>query len=76
MPIYDFKCKDCGKPLSVQLGMNEKRPDTCPCGGELKRIFHSTPVHFGDGFPGEIIKKKDKYFQEYAKKKTGGQRQE
>ena len=68
MPIYDFRCGKCCREMSVQLGMNDPRPKRCLCGGPLLRIFHSAPVHFGPGFPGNDLKKREKYTRESLEK--------
>jgi len=65
MPIYDFRCEKCQMEHEYVLGMNEPRPQTCDfCGGKLHRIFQAAPVLFGPGFPGNDLKKRDKYTRE------------
>ncbi|HEY7993123.1 MAG TPA: FmdB family zinc ribbon protein [Candidatus Eremiobacteraceae bacterium] len=52
MPVYEYRCKSCGKTHEVQHGFNDKRPTECPsCGGELVRVFHPIGLVFkGSGF--------------------------
>lgn len=52
MPIYDYKCKDCGLELEVQHGMTEKGPDICPeCRGRLSKLVSRAGLQFrGSGF--------------------------
>ena len=44
MPYYDFKCTECGKEINVKLGMEEVKPDSCECGGSLKRDYKKVAV--------------------------------
>lgn len=52
MPIFNFKCKECGKEIEV-LVPQEEIPEVCPyCNGELIKIYRGS-VGFkfkGSGF--------------------------
>ena len=52
MPIYEYRCKDCGKTHELEHGFNDERPTSCPsCGGHLARVFHPVGLVFkGSGF--------------------------
>ena len=52
MPVYEYRCKSCGKTHEIEHGFHDERPTACPsCGGPLVRIFHPVGVHFkGSGF--------------------------
>lgn len=52
MPVYEYRCKVCGKTHEIAHGFNDKRPTECPsCGGELVRVFHPIGLVFkGSGF--------------------------
>src|SRR5690348_14076836 len=52
MPVYEYRCKSCGKTHEIEHGFNDKRPTLCPsCGGELVRVFHPIGLVFkGSGF--------------------------
>ena len=52
MPVYEYRCKQCGKTHEVEHGFNDPRPTSCPsCGGHLVRVFHPVGVVFkGSGF--------------------------
>lgn len=52
MPIYEYRCKACGKTHEIEHGFNDERPTRCPaCGGTLVRVFHPVGVVFkGSGF--------------------------
>ena len=52
MPVYEYRCKSCGKTHEIEHGFNDRRPTECPsCGGELVRVFHPIGVVFkGSGF--------------------------
>jgi putative FmdB family regulatory protein len=52
MPLYDYKCAQCGKIVEVRHGFNERHGEPCPaCGGSLARVFNPAPIVFkGSGF--------------------------
>jgi putative FmdB family regulatory protein len=52
MPVYEYRCKSCGKTHEIAQGFNDERPTKCPeCGGSLARVFHPIGVVFkGSGF--------------------------
>jgi putative FmdB family regulatory protein len=52
MPLYDYRCAQCGKITEVRHGFNDTHSDPCSsCGGELSRVFNPAPIVFkGSGF--------------------------
>jgi putative FmdB family regulatory protein len=52
MPLYDYKCTQCGKVTEVKHGFNESHADPCPaCGGKMARVFSAAPIVFkGSGY--------------------------
>jgi len=52
MPLYDYKCTQCGKITEVRHGFNESHAEPCPsCGGALQRVFSAAPIVFkGSGY--------------------------
>jgi len=46
MPIYDYKCRQCGQLCEVFLRSQDERPVKCPnCGGEsLERLVSAFSV--------------------------------
>jgi len=52
MPVYEYRCKSCGKTHEIEHGFHDERPTKCPsCGGVLVRVFHPIGVVFkGSGF--------------------------
>ena len=52
MPVYEYRCKECGKTHEIEHGFNDARPTSCPsCGGHLTRVFHPVGLVFkGSGF--------------------------
>ena len=52
MPLYDYKCAQCGKVTEVRHGFNDAFDSPCPaCGGALARVFNPAPIVFkGSGF--------------------------
>jgi putative FmdB family regulatory protein len=52
MPLYDYRCTQCGRTLEVRHGFNESYNEPCPaCNGALARVFNPAPIVFkGSGF--------------------------
>jgi putative FmdB family regulatory protein len=53
MPIYEYRCRDCGQSVEELQPMSATGPSgPCPdCGGELRRIYGRVGVVFsGWGF--------------------------
>ncbi|HEX8827001.1 MAG TPA: FmdB family zinc ribbon protein [Xanthobacteraceae bacterium] len=52
MPLYDYRCTQCGRVTEVRHGFNDSHDAPCPaCGAPLKRVFNAAPVLFkGSGF--------------------------
>jgi putative FmdB family regulatory protein len=52
MPLYEYRCADCGRHLEEIQKMGAGPPGPCPeCGGELKRVYGRVGVVFsGWGF--------------------------
>lgn len=52
MPLYDYKCTQCGKVTEVRHGFDEAWDSPCPaCGGTLARVFNPASIVFkGSGF--------------------------
>lgn len=52
MPVYEYRCKACGRTSEIEHGFHDERPTECPhCGGKLARVFHPVGVVFkGSGF--------------------------
>jgi putative FmdB family regulatory protein len=60
MPIYEYRCKKCGKQLEVLLRFSDKQPTRCrECGGRLEKLISSPAIQFkGEGW----------YITDYARK--------
>lgn len=60
MPLYEYKCEDCGEELEVIQKSSEPLKKKCPkCGGKLKKKLSAPAIQFkGSGF----------YITDYAKK--------
>ncbi|MBC7530609.1 MAG: zinc ribbon domain-containing protein [Oligoflexus sp.] len=44
MPIYEYRCKDCGKVSEFQMKMSDPNPDVCPtCGNPSLSKIMSLP---------------------------------
>jgi putative FmdB family regulatory protein len=52
MPVYAYKCRDCGTPLEVHQEFSDAPLTECPvCGGTLRKQYGSIGVTFnGSGF--------------------------
>jgi putative FmdB family regulatory protein len=52
MPIYDYRCRACGREVEEVQPMGSGPPGPCPaCGGQLRRVYGRVGVRFsGWGF--------------------------
>jgi len=52
MPVYDYRCTDCGLEVEVTHGIHETGPGTCAsCGGAMRKALTTPAVHFkGSGW--------------------------
>lgn len=52
MPIYEYRCTECGHQFEVQQKFSDDPLQTCPkCKGKLRKVFHPAGVIFkGSGF--------------------------
>lgn len=53
MPVYQYKCTDCGLEAEVVRGIRDSAPDPLcdKCNLKLKRVYSSIGVAFnGSGF--------------------------
>tara|TARA_B000000557_G_scaffold146505_1_gene118849 strand:+ start:205 stop:516 length:312 start_codon:yes stop_codon:yes gene_type:complete len=51
MPIYEFECNKCDEIQEILLGVNEKSPKKCECGGKLKKLISLSSFQLkGDGW--------------------------
>jgi|TARA_Y100000287_G_C14200565_1_gene345141 putative FmdB family regulatory protein len=61
MPIYEFECTKCDEIVEILLGINEKAPKKCDCGGKLTKLISLSSFQLkGDGW----------YSTDYSKKQT------
>lgn len=50
MPIYEFKCQDCGAVTEAQVPMNARNATlVCHCGGSAERIFSPVAISVDRG---------------------------
>lgn len=63
MPIYEFKCEDCGHIEDRMLKIAEaSEVQRCPkCSGIMHKVFSAPNVHLDVSFPGAAIKKGNEY---------------
>jgi putative FmdB family regulatory protein len=48
MPLYEYRCRSCGRHIEELQKMGAGPPGPCPgCGGELKRLYGRVGVVFG-----------------------------
>jgi putative FmdB family regulatory protein len=53
VPLYEFKCRECGHTFEEQLGFDDEPPAACPsCGSaEIRKVFSPVGISFkGSGF--------------------------
>ena len=52
MPMYDYRCRDCGHEFEVQQSFSDDALTECPeCQGRLRKVFNAVGVVFkGSGF--------------------------
>lgn len=52
MPIYEYRCDECGASFEVLQRMSDDPLETCEkCGGRLQKVLHPVAIHFkGSGF--------------------------
>jgi putative FmdB family regulatory protein len=52
MPLYDYRCAQCGAVTEIRHGFNDSHQDPCAaCGGTMSRVFNPAPIVFkGSGF--------------------------
>lgn len=47
MPIYEYKCEECGEARELMEKVTASRTKKCPkCECKMRRIFPSPNVHF------------------------------
>ena len=52
MPVYEYRCKNCGHQFEVTQAFSDDALTECPeCKGELRKVFGSVGIAFkGSGF--------------------------
>lgn len=52
MPVYEYRCKECGTAFEIARPMSERSAAQCPeCDGPARRVFSPVGVAFkGTGF--------------------------
>lgn len=52
MPIYEYRCDDCGASFEALQKMSDDPLVECEaCGGPLRKVLHPVAIHFkGSGF--------------------------
>jgi putative FmdB family regulatory protein len=52
MPIYGYRCSECGHELEVRQSMSDEPLRVCPeCSGSLRKLLYPVGVQFkGSGF--------------------------
>ncbi len=52
MPIYEYRCDECGASFEVMQKMSDDPRTECEkCGGALRKVLHPVAIHFkGSGF--------------------------
>jgi putative FmdB family regulatory protein len=52
MPLYDYRCRDCGHEFEIQQSISDDALTECPeCSGALRKVFSPVGISFkGSGF--------------------------
>jgi putative FmdB family regulatory protein len=52
VPIYEYRCDECGVSFEILQKMSDDPLETCAeCGGALRKVLHPVAIHFkGSGF--------------------------
>ena len=52
MPVYRYKCSDCGYEFSQYQSFDDKPITVCPkCGGKVHKVYSPASIQFkGNGF--------------------------
>jgi putative FmdB family regulatory protein len=52
VPIYEYRCDECGASIEAFQKMSDDPLVTCEqCGGSLRKVLHPVAIHFkGSGF--------------------------
>lgn len=52
MPLYEYRCRDCGHQFEIQQSMSDDALTVCPvCEGSLRKVFSPVGIAFkGSGF--------------------------
>ncbi len=52
MPLYDYRCTECGREVEVMHGIHERGPDRCEhCDGAMRKTLSLPAIHFkGSGW--------------------------
>ena len=52
MPIYDYRCSECGRVVEVIHAIGAEGPSACEvCGGAMRKALSSPAIHFkGSGW--------------------------
>jgi len=52
MPLYEYRCRDCGHQFEIQQSLKDDALSECPaCSGGLRKVFSPVGIAFkGSGF--------------------------
>ncbi|MBR4399980.1 MAG: zinc ribbon domain-containing protein [Aeriscardovia sp.] len=52
MPVYRYKCSDCGYEFTQRQNFDDKPLTVCPkCGGKVRKVYAPASIQFkGSGF--------------------------
>ena len=69
MPIYEYKCEECGEVFDVLQKLNSEPVKACiNCGGKVEKLISSSSFQFkGSGWYVTDYKKKDPDKDKYKK---------
>jgi putative FmdB family regulatory protein len=47
MPTYDYRCRDCGDEIKIQLSINDPAPLCAACGRPMEAMIIVAPAYHG-----------------------------
>jgi putative FmdB family regulatory protein len=52
VPLYDYRCTECGREVEVIHGIHDSGPETCQhCGAAMRKALSTPAIHFkGSGW--------------------------
>lgn len=78
MPLYDYRCTECGSETEVMHAIDGAGPATCDvCGGPMRKALSAPAIHFrGSGWAKKDARTASKASTSSASKDAAGSKSE